>query len=137
MKNYEELKMWAEKYDHAHVPQTNEDRTQNKLGRWLNDQRHFKRKGRKRADGTIRYLEEERISLLLEIGVDFDHETNKHIDSFEKQIQGFLSFRYQYPNLKPPSGTFKTEKDNLAQWRHKFKRLPEWKKKRLLNEKII
>lgn len=137
MVSYEELKKWIEKYGDAHVPQLNEDGSQNKLGRWLNDQRHLKRKGRKRADGTIRYLEEERVSLLLEAGVDFNHETNKHIDSFEKQIQRFLSFRYQYPNLDPPSGDFKVERDNLAQWRHKFKTLPEWKKKRLINEKII
>jgi HKD family nuclease len=137
MERYEELKQWTEKHGDAHVPQVNEDGTQNKLGRWLNDQRHLKRKGRKRADGTIRYLEDERVNLLLEIGVDFDHEENKHIDAFEKQIQEFLSYRFQHPALNPPSGTFKTERDNLAQWRHKFKKLPEWKQKRLIELKII
>jgi hypothetical protein len=137
MARYEELKQWAEIHGDAHVPQNNDDGTQNKLGRWLNDQRHLKRKGRKRKDGTIRYLEEERVLLLLEIGVDFDHEDNKHIDAFEKQIQEFLSYSFQYPNLNPPTGTFKTERDNLAQWRHKFEKLPEWKQKRLKELKII
>ncbi|MEQ6120675.1 Helicase associated domain protein [Reichenbachiella sp. MALMAid0571] len=137
MTRYEELKLWTVKHGDAHVPQTNDDGTQNKLGRWLNDQRQLKRKGRIKSDGSIRYLEQEREDLLLEIGVDFDHETNKHIDSFEKQIQEFLSYKYQYPNLNPPTGTFKTERDNLAQWRYKFDKLPDWKKKRLLEEKII
>jgi len=137
MSRYEELKEWVEIHGDAHVPQTNPDKTQNPLGRWLNDQRHLKRKGRKKSDGSIRYLEDERVDLLLEIGVDFDHETNKHIDSFEKQIQEFLSYRYQYPDLNPPPGTFKKERDNLAQWRHKFDKLPDWKQKRLKEEKII
>lgn len=135
--SYNELKKWAEDYGDAHVPQTNPDGTRNKLGRWLNDQRHLKRKGRKRADGTIRYLEEEREALLLEIGVDFDYETNKHIDSFEKQIQAYLSLMFQHPDLNPPIGTFKTERDLLAQWKFKFDKLPEWKQKRLINERII
>lgn len=135
--SYNELKKWTEEYGDAHVPQTNIEGTRNKLGRWLNDQRHLKRKGRKRADGTIRYLEDERESLLLEIGVDFDHETNKHRDSFEKQIQEFLSYRFQHPNLHPPTGTFKKERENLAQWKHKIDNLPEWKKKRLNQERII
>lgn len=137
MEKYEELKKWVDLNGDAHVPQTNEDKTPNKLGRWLNDQRHLKRNGRKKSDGTIRYLEQERVDLLLEIGVDFDHETNKHIDAFEKQIQEFLSFRYQYPNLNPPPGTFKKERDNLAQWKHKFEKFPDWRKKRLIQEKII
>lgn len=137
MARFEELKEWKEKYGDAHVPQVNPDKSPNKLGRWVNDQRTLKRKGKLRTDGTIRYLEQERVDLLLEIGVDFDHETNKHIDSFEMQIQGFLSFRYQYPNLNPPTGTFKVERDNLAQWRHKFEKLSEWKQKRLKEEKII
>ena len=137
MARYEELKQWVEIYGDAHVSQLNEDGTQNKLGRWLNDQRHLKRKGIKKSNGTIRFLEEERELLLLEIGVDFDHEKNKHIDAFEKQIQEFSSYRFQYPNLNPPTGTFKTERDNLAQWRHKFKKLPEWKQKRLKELKII
>ena len=107
MERYEELKNWTHKYGEAHVPQTNKDKTPNKLGKWLNDQRFLKRKGLKRADGSRRYLEQERVDLLLEIGVDFDHETNKHIDSFERQIQEFLSFKYQYPNLNPPTGSFK------------------------------
>ncbi|MBK9256595.1 MAG: Helicase associated domain protein [Saprospiraceae bacterium] len=134
---YKELKEWTVKYGDAHVPQTNPDGTKNKLGKWLNDQRHLKRKGRKRSDGTIRFLEEERVNLLLEIGVDFDHETNKHVDSFEKQVQEFLSFRFQYPALDPPSGSFIKERENLAQWRHRFDKLPEWKQKRLKDEKII
>ena len=137
MNRYEELKEWTEKHGDAHVPQTNQDKTPNKLGRWVNDQRTLKRKGKPRADGTIRYLEQERVDLLLEIGVDFDHEENKHIDSFEKQIQEFLSFRFQYPDLNPPTGTFKKERENLAQWRHKFDKLPDWKQKRLKEEKII
>ncbi|MBR9832854.1 NgoFVII family restriction endonuclease [bacterium] len=137
MARFEELKQWAEKYGDAHVPQTNPDKTQNPLGRWLNDQRRLKRTGKPKSDGSIRYLEQERVDLLLEIGVDFDHEENKHIDSFEKQIQEFLSFRYQYPNLNPPTGTFKKERDNLAQWRHKFNKLPEWRQQRLKEEKII
>ncbi|WMN11373.1 Helicase associated domain protein [Marivirga salinae] len=137
MDRYQELKEWTVMHGDAHVPQTNPDGTQNKLGRWLNDQRHLKRKGRKKSNGTIRYLDGERVDLLLELGVDFDHETNKHIDSFEKQLQEFLSFRYQYPVLNPPAGTFKKERDNLAQWRHKFDKLPEWKQKRLKDEKIM
>ena len=135
--SYNELKKWADKYGDAHVPQTNPDGSRNPLGRWVNDQRHLKRKGRKKSDGTIRYLEEEREALLLEIGVDFDHLENKHIDAFEKQIQEFLSYRFQYPNLNPPIGTFKRERDVLAQWKHKINKLPEWKKKRLINERII
>ncbi|WP_298236874.1 Helicase associated domain protein [uncultured Algibacter sp.] len=137
MARYEELKEWAEKYGEAHVPQTNPDKTPNKLGKWLNDQRGLKRKGKVRSDGTMRYLEQERVDLLLEIGVDFDHEENKHIDGFEKQIQEFLSFRFQHPNLNPPMGTFKKEREVLAQWKHKIDKLPEWKKKRLIDERII
>ncbi len=137
MLSYEKLKQWVENHDDAHVPQINEDGTQNKLGRWLNDQRHLKRKCRKRKDGSIRYLEEERVLLLQEIGVDFNHEENKHIDAFERQIQEFLSYSFQYPNLNPPTGTFKIERDNLAQWKHKFEKLPEWKQKRLKELKII
>jgi hypothetical protein len=135
--SYNELKKWADTYGDAHVPQTNPDGKRNPLGRWVNDQRHLKRKGRKKSDGTIRYLEEEREALLLEIGVDFDHLENKHIDAFEKQIQEFLSYRFQYPNLNPPIGTFKRERDVLAQWKHKINKLPEWKKKRLIHERII
>ena len=135
--NYNELKKWANKYGDAHVPQTNPDKTKNKLGKWLNDQRHLKRNGIKRKDGTLRYLEEERESLLLEIGVDFNHKENKDINSFEKQIQAYLSMKFQYPNLKPPIGTFKTEREVLAQWKFHFNKLPDWKQKRLINEKII
>jgi hypothetical protein len=135
--SYNELKKWANKYGDAHVPQTNPDKTKNKLGKWLNDQRHLKRIGIKRKNGTLRYLEEEREALLLEIGVDFNHKENKDIDSFEKQIQAYLSMKFQYPNLKPPIGTFKAEREVLAQWKFHFNKLPDWKQKRLLNEKII
>jgi hypothetical protein len=135
--HFNEIKVWKELYDDCHVPQLNEDGSQNKLGRWLNEQRRLKNTGRKKKNGEIVYLDSERENMLLELGVDFDHETNKHKDSFEKQVQAFLSYRFQYPDLKPPSGTFKTERDNLAQWRHKFKKLPEWKKKRLIETKII
>ena len=133
----EELKQWKEKYGDCHVPQFNPDKTQNSLGRWLNDQRVLKRKGKKNADGTIKFLDEERELILLEIGVDFDYEENKHKNSFEKQIQSFLSFRYQYPDLKAPSGDFTKERECLAQWRHKFDKLPEYKQKRLKELKII
>lgn len=85
----------------------------------------------------MRYLEEEREALLLEIGVDFNHKENKDIDSFEKQIQAYLSMRFQYPSLKPPIVTFKAEREVLAQWKFHFNKLPDWKQKRLVNEKII
>ncbi len=137
MARLEELKQWNEKYGDCHVPQVNPDKTPNSLGRWLNDQRLLKRKGKKNAKGEIKFLDEERELLLLEIGVDFDHEENKHKNSFEKQIQSFLSFRYQYPDLKPPTGEFKKERDDLAQWRHKFDILPDYKQKRLKELKII
>lgn len=133
----DELKKWKEIYGDCHVPQFNPDKTKNSLGKWLNDQRDLKRNGKKKADGTMRYLEEERVQLLLELGVDFDYEENKHKNSFEKQIQEFLSFRYQYPDLKPLYGEFKKERENLAQWRHKFDKLPEYKQKRLKELKII
>ncbi len=133
----DELKEWKEKTGDCHVPQFNPDKTQNSLGRWLNDQRVLKRKGKKNSDGIIKYLDEEREFLLLEIGVDFDYEENKHKNSFEKQIQSFLSFKFQYPDLIAPSGEFQKERDCLAKWRHKFEQLPEYKQKRLKELKII
>lgn len=133
----EELKKWKEKYGDCHVPQINPDKTQNSLGRWLNSQRVLKRKGKKDSKGIIRHLDEEKEFLLLEIGVDFDYEENKHKNSFEKQVQSFLSFRYQYPDLKAPSNKFKKEKDNLAQWKHKFDKLPKYKQLKLKELKII
>jgi phosphatidylserine/phosphatidylglycerophosphate/cardiolipin synthase-like enzyme len=54
---------------------------------------------------------------------------NKDINSFEKQIQAYLSMKFQYPNLKPPIGTFKTEREVLAQWKFHFNKLPDWKQK--------
>jgi hypothetical protein len=136
MEQFESLKKWKEKFDNCNPPQINNDGSQSKLGRWVNEQRLLKRVGRKRKDGTIRYLEKEREMLLLEIGVDFDHEENKHKNSFEMQVQAYLSYIYQYPDLNPPSGTFKKERDNLAQWRHRFNSLPDWKQKRLIELNI-
>jgi len=135
-KRLEELKEWKETHGDCHVPQVNPDRSANSLGRWLNDQRLLKRKGKKNSKGELKYLDKEKELLLSELGVDFDYEENKHKNAFEKQIQSFLSFRYQYPDLKPPSGEFKKERDNLAQWRHKFDKLPEYKQKRLKDLKI-
>jgi len=134
---FEALKKWKEKYDNCNPPQINKDGSQSKLGRWLNDQRVLQRKGKRKPDGTMRFLDKERELLLIELGVDFDYEENKHRDSFEKQVQEFLSYKYQYPDLKPPKGTFKKEREYLNQWRHKFDSYPEWKKDRLTKLNII
>jgi hypothetical protein len=136
-KRLEELKEWKEIHGDCHVPQINPDKTQNSLGRWLNDQRVLKRKGRKNSKGDLRFLDKEKELLLSELGVDFNYEENKHKNAFEKQIQSFLSYRYQHPDLKPPPGEFKKERENLAQWRHKFDKLSDYKQKRLKELKII
>jgi HKD family nuclease len=137
MEQFDALKKWKEKYENCNPPQINKDGSQSKLGRWLNDQRVLQRKGKKKSDGTIRFLEKDRELMLIELGVDFDYEENKHRDSFEKQIQAFLSYKFQYPDLNPPTGTFVKERENLAQWRHKFNNLPSWKQDRLIELNII
>jgi hypothetical protein len=135
---YLELENFKKKNGHSHPPQVNPDKTQNSLGRWVNDQMTLKNVGRvNRRTGERKFLDKTREELLAELGVVWNHQLNKHKESFEKQIKDFLKMREKYPDLKPPTGKFKKEKDWLAQMRHKFEKLPDWKQERLIELKII
>jgi hypothetical protein len=135
---YLELENFKKKNGHCHPPQVNPDKTQNSLGRWVNDQMTLKNVGRANRRTRVRkLLDKTREEFLTELGVVWDYELNKHKESFETQITQFLNMRKKYPDLKTPKGMFKKEKDDLAQWRHKFDQLPEWKQKRLLELNIV
>ncbi|WP_425420477.1 Helicase associated domain protein [Phaeodactylibacter xiamenensis] len=138
LERFLELQQFKKKNGHCHPPQVNPDGTPNKLGRWVNDQMHLKNNGRKhRKTGERIYLDPIREEYLTDLGVDWDYELNKHKKSFEEQVQAFLEFRKKHPNLKPPTGTFKKEREWKAQMKHRFEKLPDWKQKRLKEEKII
>lgn len=135
---YLELENFKKKNGHCHPPQVNPDKTQNSLGRWVNDQMTLKNVGRvNRRTGERKFLDKTREELLTELGVVWNHQLNKHKESFEKQIKNFLKMREKHPDLKTPTGKYKKEKDWLAQMRHKFDKLPDWKQERLIELKII
>ncbi|MFT7035757.1 MAG: hypothetical protein ACJA2S_004281, partial [Cyclobacteriaceae bacterium] len=74
-----ELKEFKEKFGHANVSQL--DANYKLLGRWLNDQRVLK-KGRKKQNGKKIFLDEDRESLLNEVGIIWDmkeHEWNSKL----------------------------------------------------------
>lgn len=136
--NYLKLEAYKKKHGTCHPPQVNPDGSRNKLGRWVNDQMTLKNNGRlSRRTGERIFLNPIREEYLTELGVIWDYELSKHKKSFDKQVNDFLKYQQKHPDLKPPKGTFKKERDWLSQMRHKFDKLPEWKQKILLENKII
>ena len=135
---YLELEEYKKKNGHCHPPQVNPDGTSNRLGRWVNDQMTLKNVGRIRKSTKERvYLNPIREEYLTELGVDWNYELTKHKKLFDEKVNKFISFRNQYPDLKPPKGKYKKERNWLSQMRNKFDTLPDWKKKILVDEEII
>ena len=135
---YMELVDFKKKNGHANPSQVDPNPEIATLGKWVNDQRHLKNNGRKnRKSGEYIYLDPIRQSYLEELGVDWDYELNKHKEAFNNQVQAFLDFREKYPDLKPPTGQFKSERDWRAQMRHKFDKLPDWKQQELKRLNIL
>lgn len=135
---YLELEEFKKKNGHCHPPQVNPNGTSNRLGRWVNDQMTLKNVGRVRRSTKERvFLNPIREEYLTELGVDWNYELSKHKKSFNEKVNKFINFRNQHPDLKPPKGKYKKERDWLAQMRYKFDTLPDWKKKILVEEKII
>ena len=102
-----ELKKYKEEFGHTNVSQI--DPKYKKLGRWLNDQRVYK-KGRKNTKGEITYLSEEREAFLEELGVIWDmkeHEWDTKLNLLKEFYE-----KYGHFNVKQSDKEF----DGLYYW---------------------
>ena len=136
--HYLELEAYKKRHGNCHPPQVNPNGSRNKLGRWVNDQMTLKNVGRmSRRTGERIFLNPIREEYLTELGVIWDYELTKHKKSFDKQVKDFLKYRQKHPDLKPPTGKFKKERDWLSQMRYKFDTLPDWKREILIENEII
>lgn len=131
------LEKYKSEFGHANPSQTDDNKEIARLGHWVSDQRHLHNNGKKNASGTIRWLSDDRVALLEDIGVEWDYKNKSEQRRFLKKVEKFISFRKLYPNLDPPPGEFIKERNWRSQVKYHFHKLPDWKKSILLGEKII
>ena len=123
---------------HCNAPQFNDDGSKNEVGVFVNEQRILGTKGR------IKYPSKERLfiypirkELLDELGFEWNYENNKHRRTFNKRIEEWIVIRDRHPDLKFPRKTYMRERQWRAEMKNRFKKLPEWKQKILVEERVV
>lgn len=138
MDKYFKLMEFKRVHGHCNAPQYNEDNSKNEVGIFVNEQRILGTKGRMKYPSKVRiFIDPVRKELLDELGFEWDYEKNKHKRTFEKRVNEYLAFRKKYPNLDPPKGEFKRERDWRAQMKYRFDELPEYKRKIIVDNRIL
>lgn len=88
------LREYKDKFGHTNVSQVDENPEYKKLGKWLNEQRNYK-KGRKLGNRIV-YLSEEKEELLNGLGIIWDvkeHAWNQRLEELKKYHQKFNSWK--------------------------------------------
>jgi len=88
------LREYKDKFGHANVSQVDKNPEYKRLGKWLNEQRNYK-KGRKLGKRIV-FLSEEKEALLNGLGIVWDikeYEWNKRLDELQKYHEKFNSWK--------------------------------------------
>jgi len=88
------LREYKDKFGDSNVSQVNKNPEYKKLGKWLNEQRNYK-KGRKLGKRVV-YLSKEKEALLNGLGIIWDvkgHEWNQRLDELKKYYEKFNSWK--------------------------------------------